>query len=144
VDIPQFEIDTNAGRVTLNARYDHPAGDLQRGNLRFNVDSSAIDFAKIENVQKMRPGIGGTLQLSARGAATVQQGNPRVLFSDLNADVAARGLSSQGKNFGDLTASARTGAGQNLDFKLDSNFAGASIHGSGAAQLRGDYPINAN
>src|SRR5579884_1260310 len=143
VDVPQLEVVSGAARIDLAARYDHPEGDLQSGNLTFNVNSRGIDLAKIKNVQNARQGLGGTVQLSARGAATVQKGSPRVLFSDLNADLAARGISAEGKNFGDLTLAAKTGVGQRLDFRLDSDFAGSTIQGQGNAQLRGDYPVDA-
>src|SRR6185436_4331894 len=104
--------------------------------------SSRIDVARIKNIEKVRPGLGGVLQVAAVGAAAVQKGTPQILLRDLNADVAATGISAEGKNLGDLTVKAATSAGR-LNFSLDSNLASASIKGSGNAQLTGDYPLDA-
>lgn len=142
IDLPQLQIASGPSRIDLTARYDHPAGNLQAGNLTFRVNSSTLDFARIRNVQKLRPGLQGTMQLAANGAATVKEQEPRILFQDLNANVAAIGLAAQGKNFGDLRLTANTTSGR-LNFALDSNLANASIHGRGNAQLSGDYPVNA-
>src|SRR6185312_2479767 len=90
----------------------------------------------------VRPGLGGVLQAKATGAARLQAAEPRFVFRDLNADVAATGISAQGKNFGDLTFKAATTAGR-LNFTLDSNLASAAINGRGSAQLSGDYPLDA-
>ena len=142
VDLPLLEVVAGPSNITLSGRYDHPKGNLQAGHLRFNVNSSDIQLAQIRNIQKTRPGLAGLLHVKANGDATVQEKQPRVLFSDLNADVAATGLRAAQKNFGDLTLAART-SGQTLNFNLDSNLVQASIHGRGTAQLQGDHPLTA-
>ncbi len=142
VDVPMLEVVAGPSRIDATARYDHPAGDLSKGDLVFRVNSSRIDIARIQNVQKARPGLGGVVQLSAAGAATVQEGTPQFLVKDLNADVSATGIAAQGKNFGDLTLKAATNSGR-VNFTLDSNLASASITGRGNAQLSGDYPLDA-
>ncbi len=142
VDVPLLQVVSGPSRIDLTARYDHPATDLNTGDLQFDVKSSRIDLARIRNVQKARPGLGGVLQIAAAGSAAVRNGTPQVLLRDLNADVGATGISAQGKNFGDVTLKASTTAGR-LNFALDSNLADASIHGQGNAQLSGDYPVNA-
>jgi translocation and assembly module TamB len=65
-----------------------------------------------------------------------------VAFQELNADIAAKGIAAQGRNFGDLTLTAHTTGGR-VDFALDSDLAGAAVHGNGNAQLGGDYPLTA-
>lgn len=142
IDVPLLEIVEGPSNITLSARYDHGRDNLQAGRLRFNVNSSDIQLAQIRNIQKARPGLAGLLHIRANGDATVQPKDPRVLFSDLNADVAATGLRAGQKNFGDLTLAAHT-TGQTLNFTLDSDLANAAIHGRGSAVLRGDYPVNA-
>jgi translocation and assembly module TamB len=144
VDVPEFEIAAGPSRIDLTARYDHPPGNFEQGNIRFNVGSSHIDLSRIHNVQERRPGLGGTLDISASGVGAVKQGTPPVLFSSLNANIAATGISAQGHNYGDLKLTAATSAANHLNFALDSDLAGASIHGKGDAQLTGDYPVNAD
>ncbi len=143
VDVPQFEVAAGPSRIDLSAHYDHPVGNLQAGDLQFKVNSSKIDLARIRNLQKVRAGLGGALQITANGAASVRETNPKVLFRDLNANVSASGIASQGKSFGDLTLAANTATGGRLNFTLNSNLASAAIQGHGTAELTGDYPVNA-
>ena len=97
VDVSGLEIVTGASRIDLTAHYDHPVNNFQAGNARFNVTSSHIDLSKIHNAQTLRPGIGGTLDLSANGTATVQEKAPRVLFHTLNANLAASASRPRGR-----------------------------------------------
>ncbi len=143
VDVSELQIASGFSRIGATARYDHPAGDLRRGMAQFSLSSSRIDLAHIRRLQATRPGFGGTLELTAKGAATIQPGPRHILLTSLNAHVAANGLASQGKNFGNLTLDANTASGNRLNFNLNSNLADAAIHGSGNAQLSGDYPVNA-
>ena len=55
---------------------------------------------------------------------------------------AAKGIAAQGKNLGDLTLTAHT-QNNRLEFALDSNLAGSSVHGTGNATLSGDYTLAA-
>ncbi|MBV8818202.1 MAG: translocation/assembly module TamB domain-containing protein, partial [Acidobacteriaceae bacterium] len=143
IDVPQFQVLAGPSRIDLVARYDHPPGKFESGHLQFRVESSKLDLHRIRNVQKMRPGLGGTLQLTASGAGQVRASEPKILFSSLKANLAANGISAQGKNLGDATLTADTASSGQLTFALDSNLAGSSISGRGNAQLAGDYPINA-
>src|SRR5262249_50028932 len=52
VDVPQFEVVSGSSRLDLTARYDHPANNLQAGDLQFKINSSRIDLARIRNIQK--------------------------------------------------------------------------------------------
>jgi len=142
IDIPSFEVDSGPSRINLAARYDHRSGDLNAGDLTFRVNSSRIELGRIRNVQKIRPGLAGSLQITSSGAAKVQEGEPRLLVRDFNADIGATGIAAQGTKFGDLTLKAASNAGR-LNFSLNSNLAGASVQGQGTAQLSGDYPVNA-
>jgi translocation and assembly module TamB len=142
IDVPQLQIAAGPSRIDLNARYDHPSGNFQLGHVQFRVNSSKLDLSRIKNLQERRPGLGGTLQLTANGAADIRQNEPRVMLHDLDADVKATGLAAQGKKFGDLTLTANTSAGR-VNFALDSNMADATIHGRGNAQLTTNYPVDA-
>jgi translocation and assembly module TamB len=142
LDITQLEAVAGPSRIDLTARYDHPAGNLNTGDLTFKIDSSRIDLTRVHNIQTMHPGMGGILHIAASGDARVQPGATPMLFRDLNADISVTGVSAQGKNFGDLTLKTATNAGR-LNFSLNSNLASASITGRGTAQLSGDYPVDA-
>ncbi|MEP6716028.1 MAG: translocation/assembly module TamB domain-containing protein [Terriglobia bacterium] len=149
IDVSQFEAVAGPSRIDLTAHYDHPAGNLQQGTARFNLTSSHIDLARIHNVQSWRSGLGGTLDVSANGTASVHEAalnksGPRVLFSALNANVSATGIAAQGRNYGDLKLTASTTGNNRLNFALDSNLTGAAIHGTGNAELTGNYPVDAN
>jgi translocation and assembly module TamB len=143
VDLQQLQIVSGPSQIDLTARYNHPDGNFDRGNLQFQLNSSRIDLARIKQVQQQRPGLSGTLQLAANGAAEIQTATPRVLVRDLNANLRITGLGAQGKNFGDANITANTAAGK-LNFTLESNVAGATVHANGNAQLSGDYPVDAH
>jgi translocation and assembly module TamB len=142
VDVPQLEIASGPSRIDLTAHYDHPTGNLQSGSLQFKVNSSKIDLTRIRNLQKVRPGLGGVLQIAGNGSAGIRETDPKVLFRDLNANVSATSIASKGKSFSDLTLVANTASGR-LNFTLNSNLANAAIQGHGTAELSGDYPVNA-
>jgi translocation and assembly module TamB len=144
IDVSQLEIAAGASRLNLTAHFDHPAGNFRQGNMRFNITSSHIDLARIHNVQTFRSGLGGTLDLSANGAAAVREGTPPLLFSSLNAHIAATGIAAQGHKFGDLKLTANTSGANHLNFTLASDLAGSAIQGTGDATLTGDYPLNAD
>lgn len=142
VDVRLLQVAAGAARIEASGHYDHPEGNLETGNLQFRVNSSGLDLARIHNVQTRRPGLGATLQLTANGSAEVRSNEPRVLFRNLDADLAARRVMFQGKNYGDLTLNAKS-SGDRVNFVLASNLANASIQGRGNAQLVDHYPVDA-
>lgn len=145
INIPAIELDVPAGTMTLSGSFSHPAHDMNAGALTLNLKSSDIQVAKIEHVEQAQPGVTGTLRLAADLSANVrnQNGNRTVLISTLNADASANQLEMNKRRLGGAAFTART-AGQNVNFRLDSDVAGSQIHGSGQSQLRGDYPVRAN
>ena len=142
IDAPHIEVVSGPSRLDLSGRFDHPSGNLQAGDFHVQVNSSRLDLARLRNVQQIRPGISGTLSIGADVTGKLNAAGPRVTLQRLNADVAARGITAQGRNFGDANLTAASTGGR-LDFTLDSNLAGATIHGRGNAQLTGDYPVTA-
>lgn len=140
--VSDFEVLSGPSHLALDMKYDHPAGNLQTGDFQFQLKSGRLELARIHNVQRIRPGLAGSLQMAANGAAQVRPGGMRVLLRRLDANVTARGIMAQGQNLGDLTFTSNT-AGSRLNFTLDSNLAQASIHGQGGADLNGDYPLQA-
>jgi translocation and assembly module TamB len=144
VNIPSLELTAPAGTLALSGSFNHPANNYQVGNIALHVNDTDIQLAKIEHVQSLRPGTSGVLHLAADLAARMQKlkGKPEFLFSKLNADLKAAALRTNNRDLGSLQFAANTN-GQSLRFKLDSDIAQSQIHGSGTAQLVGDYPVNA-
>jgi autotransporter translocation and assembly factor TamB len=141
IDLPQFRIDEGPSYVELTAAFTHPAGDIEDGQVRFHVRSNTIQAARIHAIQEREPGLDGTLQVAADGAATLHR-NAAPLISTLDANISARGLTVNKKPVGDLTASAAT-SGNAVNFNLNSDFAGSSIRGTGRLSVGGDYPLAA-
>lgn len=140
VQIPNLDLNLPAGTVSLTGSFKHPVNDFNTGALALKVTSSDIAIAKIEHVKLQKPGLGGTLHLAADLSAQLRQknGKPELLFSKLNADLSAAGIHLDDTQLGGLTFKAAT-KGQTLDFHLDSDLAKSQVHGSGQAQLSGDY-----
>ena len=146
MNIPSLQIKSGSAQATLTANFvPQPPGQFDAGHLTFKLDTNQVQLAQFKTLQDNRPSIGGILQINAEGAATLANapGKPRVLFSNLNANASATGLSMNKKPYGDLKLTAST-KGSDLVFNLDSDFAGSRIHGDGSATLTGDYPIKAN
>ncbi len=142
IDVPQLELVSGPSRVDLTAHYDHPAGNLESGDLQFHLDTSSIDLARIKTLAEHQPGLSGALQVNASGAAQVRSAEPRILVRDLNGNLKSMGLAFNGKNLGDLALAANTSGGR-TNFTLNSGIAGASIEGHGSVQLANDYPTDA-
>ncbi|MCU1325719.1 MAG: hypothetical protein JWN34_1089, partial [Bryobacterales bacterium] len=142
VDLKQLEITQGQAKIALTGRFDHPVNDFKTGNVRFNVESTVIDLARIRNAQKLRPGLGGRFHIAANGAGTVVNAEPKLVLRSLNADVAATGLTVQKSQLGDLTLKANT-TGNQVAFAMDSNFGGSAIQGRGNVQLNPQYPVDA-
>jgi translocation and assembly module TamB len=145
VDIRSIELDAPAGRISLTGSFAHRANDFNSGALKLRVNSSDIQVATIQHVRQLKPGFTGALHLAADVSANLRQqnGKPTVLFSNLNADASANALRLNNRNLGDANFKAHT-TGVNLNFTLDSDIAQSRIHGSGAGQLSGDYPLHAD
>lgn len=145
INIPSIQLDVPAGTLSASGSFSHPANDMNAGALTLNVKSSDIQVAKIEHVQQAKPGVTGTLRLAADISASVreQNGARTIQALNVNADASANQLAMNNRNLGSAAFTART-AGQNLNFRLDSDLAGSQIHGSGQSQLRGDYPVRAH
>ncbi len=145
VNIPSIRLDVPAGSIRLNGSFSHPPNDLNTGKLTLKVDSTDIQLAKIEHVQQQKRGIAGALRLAADMSADLreQHGSRSILISNLNADASANALRLNDRALGGANFTART-AGENLNFRFDSEIASSQIHASGSSQLRGDYPVRAN
>jgi translocation and assembly module TamB len=141
VDVPSLRLTAGPSELDLTASLSHPLNDLQDGQLRFRVRTNQVQLARFHNLQQSKPGLAGTIDLVAEGAATLRR-NQAPLLANLNVDLAARNLSVNKKPAGDLTATAQT-RGREVEFNLKSDFAHSDISGTGRMELAGDYALNA-
>src|SRR5437868_5571793 len=131
VTIPSATIEAGSARVTLAAEYQHPRDSFTTGQLHGRLQSTQVDLAMLQALQRQRPNTGGIVQLNAdvsgrlsevkRGAAQETE----FLLTQVTADASIRGLRSEGQNYGDATVNART-SGQTVNYNLTSNFAGSN------------------
>jgi translocation and assembly module TamB len=145
VRIPSGRLMRGPERVDFSGAFEHPANDFRSGRIQFHIASTPVGLGQLAVVQQHEPGLTGTLQVSADGAAALQPArlSPRILLSALDARVEARGLALRQRPMGDLIATAET-KGTALAFQLRSNFANAAIAGGGSWELAGDYPLTAD
>jgi translocation and assembly module TamB len=147
VKLTNLELAEGPSRITVTGSFEHPAGDFEEGKLQFRVASNDVQLGRLHIVQQQKPGLNGTLQISADGAGSLRKLPPGstelpVLLTSLNADIGAKGLEVEHKAVGNLTLKADT-HGRDLAFHLDSDLAHSAIHGQGQAKLEGNYPLTA-
>ncbi|HXS93756.1 MAG TPA: translocation/assembly module TamB domain-containing protein [Candidatus Limnocylindrales bacterium] len=124
--------------VTAGGKQLHASGTYDRGRLSFDLRSNSMPLDEIATVKDLHPGIKGTLQLTAKGAVHVDP----FRIEALQAEVNARGLQLANQPLGDAHADVTSGSGT-LHARLDSNFAGSAIQGTGEWKLEGNYPGSA-
>lgn len=145
IDLQRLEIAAGPSTIAMSANYTHPENDLMNGQLRFRVADSSVQLGNLKNVQRLRPGLSGSLRMIADGAGTVSKragSDAQIRLRSLNADVGTNALRVNGNDLGNLKLAAQT-KGDTLDFTLNSDLARSAIQGSGRAVLNGDYPLNA-
>ncbi len=140
IDIPALEWTAGPSRIDGRASYQHPVDALQHGALQVHVASNQVQLGQFQALAKDRPGLGGVLTLNADAAADVA--GAQVHVTSLSANLAARGIRMEGKNLGDFTATAAS-AGSNLQYNVNTDFAGSTIRVSGQSLLTGDHRTTA-
>lgn len=145
VNIPSISLDMPAGKLTASGEFSHPANNFRAGSLKLKLNSTPIQLARIERLTELRPGVGGTLQLSGDVAASFREGNggPTMRVSEFNASASASDLRMAGHGLGGAKFTART-VGHRVAFSLNSDLAESQIRGSGEATLTGNYPVRAS
>lgn len=139
------ELTAGAKQVGFSATFEHPAGSLATGRVRFRVASNQMPLEAIETVHRERPDVQGTVAIAAEGSVQLvaaQAGELGIRVSALRAEATAHGVRAGQQILGDAHFTAAT-AGQALQARLDSDFAGSTIHGEGSWRLEGEYPGSA-
>ena len=141
--IPAAFLQAGSGRADLTAEFRHPADSFTTGQLHAHLQTNPVDLAQL----RMKDlAAGGTVRINADITGNLTAPTPKTsefLLTNVNADVAARGVTYQGQNYGNLTAAAQT-SGQAVSFHADSDFAGSAIRLTGTTQLTADYPTTAS
>ena len=139
VTVPAAFVQLGSARLNLNARYQHPRDSFTMGQLQADLQSDQINLAQLNELQKQRPNTAGTVQLHVNATGNLSN---EFQLTSINGNASVRGLQSEGRSYGDLTATATT-SGQTVNYNLTSNFAGSNIHVDGNTQLTRDYPTTA-
>jgi translocation and assembly module TamB len=142
IDVPRFHLEDRPSFLDASLSFAHPANDMADGDVRFHLNSNPLQLASIRAIKQSQPTLGGTVQLTADGAARIRK-DAAPLFSALNANLRATGISANRTSLGDLTADAVT-HGNAIEFNLTSDLAHSDIKGAGTVQLTGAYPISAH
>lgn len=140
IEAPSLVWIAGPSRIQANATYRHAADSLARGDFRVHVASNQVQLAQFQSLVNARPGLGGVVTLNLDAAGKVA-GDVQV--SQLNGNAAVRGLQMEGKNLGDLTATANTN-GSAIQYAVNSDFAGSTIRVNGQSMLTGKHETTAN
>ena len=140
VTIPAASITSGPSRIDLSGDFQHPRDSFTTGHIHAHVQTNRVDLAQISALQKQQPNTAGTAQMNLDVTGILSE--PFILTT-VNGDAAVRGLRIRGRNYGDLTADART-SGKNLTYHVNSDFSGSTIRVNGTTQLVADYPTTAD
>lgn len=136
VEVISGVAELGTAQLLLTGAFEHPAADYKNGKLRFDISTQNLSLDQVANVQKLRPGVRGILQVKAAGTTTVRDG---ALQPDrLDGLFALRDLVVDGRELGNFTVDAKT-AGKQLNFGVAGDLRGSKITGRGGFELAGDY-----
>ena len=145
IDIPALTLTAGASRIDASAQYRHVVNDLESGSLRAHVASNQVQLAQLQSLAKDRPGLAGVLSLNVDAAANIRPvaSGTEIEITSASGNFSVRGLQMEGRNLGDLTATAST-AGNTVQYNVNSNFAGSNIRVNGSSVLTGDHATTAS
>ena len=141
ITVANGQLQAGAKQLTFNATYAHTPGSFENGRLEFQTSSNRMALNQFQLVRQRRPDLLGTIQLTAKGSATVAKSPAGQIFqlTNLNADVSAQGMQIEEKAVGDVHLVAST-EGTVLNARFESNVANSVVHGEGQWRLVNDYP----
>ncbi len=133
-----------AGTMTFTGSFRHPPYQWTTGQFELRANAPAIDLARLDHAQLVQPGSTGILRLDANAAGDLAPtpAGSRLQLRKFEASAQASKLAIGDEPLGGGDLEAHT-TGDTVALKLDSDFAGSSIHGSGAMRLEGQNPIDA-
>ncbi len=145
VTVPSMQATAGGAVANLTASFDHPLNDFSAGRLHLHLDTNQVALNLLPALQKRRPDVGGLAQTNVDAEANLLSsgGNSTLQIAAVNGKITVRGLRARGRSLGDFTADART-TGNQLSYRIDSNFAGSAIRADGSTTLTPEYPTTAS
>jgi len=137
LEMTSGQIVAGGKQARVTASYDHAAGRFDSGTLHFQVAAEALPLEEIRTLAQARPGLRGTVTVTATGQADLAKSPFRL--TALDAEAQGHGLQLTGQTLGDATLTAHS-QGQMLRVHLDASFAGSHVLGDGEWRLDGDNP----
>ena len=101
LEVTRLDAAAGPSHLGLTARFDHPAGRLDTGTVQFHVANGHLDLSRLKTLQNARPGLAGTVEISADGSAEASPGATPFRLTTVNANVAAANVALAGKPLGD-------------------------------------------
>ena len=145
VTIPSMQMTAGSALANVAASFEHPLNSFSTGRFHFHVDTNQVALDRLPSVQLRRPDLGGFAQTNLDADAILKSngGNSSLQIAAVNGTIAVQSLRARGRSLGDFKADART-AGDQLSYRIDSNFAGASVRADGQTTLTLNYPTTAS
>ena len=108
------------------------------GRIQFRLSGKGVPLAKVQHVQDLRAGAGGSADWTAQGTASWLKNEFRVVTIVSQGSV--RQVTLDGQRYGDLKLSANS-RGNMLEIRAQANlFGNTPVQGSGEWKLEGDDP----
>ncbi len=144
ISVPSAQLLMGPSRVNLKATFRHPADSLSTGQLQAHVDTTPVQLANVKAVAKQRRGVAGRIEINGDVTGDLREvkGKPAFQLSSVNGAMNLRDLQVQGEALGDLSATAQT-SGDQVRYRINSDFAKSTILVDGATQLAPEYPTTA-
>jgi translocation and assembly module TamB len=144
LEIADGQLAAGAKQVHVHGTFAHAPDHFDSGRVRFEVSTNVLPLPEIVTLEKLRPGMQGTVQVSAGGDIDLQpRAKLKYQVHELHANIAAKGVEMDGEAVGDAQLTA-TSQGQTLRAHLDSTVAGSAVKGDGEWRLEGDLPGTAS
>jgi translocation and assembly module TamB len=136
LEVTAGQLKAGAKELQFSGTFDHAADHFDQGWLAFRVSSNTMSLEEIPTLEEWRPGLKGTVRLTASGALDVGS-TLRVVALDGELSASALQLAGQLLGNARVTATSQNGV---LRTRLESDFANSAVRGEGEWRLEGDYP----
>jgi len=140
--VTALEASRGAARVTGTGTYSHTRSDWKTGTASIAFQIAGLELNTIPAVQEFRKGAGGTV--AATGKADARVANGTIQLTSLNGDARLTNLALAGRNYGDASVSAATGADGEVAVDGKVILRGSPITATSKWRLAPGYPGTAH